>query len=149
MSRSFDEHGNHIGLYKPHKGKEGIIGKQNKPKRKMKPLLGDKKENYGKYTFADSNDVPHSIKTKSMKLEVKNANRASKKRERFNVKQEIAKQIANIEDYYVWIIDTTKMVIIETTADVPFGGRLISIEASHEKAVKVAEAAAKEYLYSF
>ena len=65
------------------------MGKEFKQNRKMKPLLGDKKENYGKYTYADGADVPHSLKTKSLKLELKNANRSQKKRERFKAKEEI------------------------------------------------------------
>jgi hypothetical protein len=90
MSRTENEHRNSIGLCKPHKGKSGIIGKKwNRTPRKMKPLLGDKKENYGKYTYADYADVPICYKTKSLKLELKNANRSIKKRERQLVKREI------------------------------------------------------------
>jgi hypothetical protein len=148
MSNSFDENRKDIGLYKPHKGKQGIVGKEFKQNRKMKPLIGDKKENYGKYTYADGADVPYSLKTKSLKLELKNANRSQKKRERFKAKEEIKQQIQSVE-FYIWAIEVNKTIIIEEKPDVPFGGRLISIENDYDKAKKAAETIAKEIDYKY
>lgn len=87
---------NRIGLSKPNKGKSGIIGKSIKTKRKMKPMLGDKTYNYCKLTYDDSGDVPYSLKTKSLKLELKNANRSVKKRERRMAKELIKNELIEI-----------------------------------------------------
>ena len=95
MSRTINECRNAVGMYKPHKGKDGIIGqKWNRTgvKRKMKPYVNDKRK-YGKLTFADGNDVPHCYKTKAMKLELDNANRSFKKGVRQESKKEIKKLV--------------------------------------------------------
>lgn len=89
---------NCIGLYKANRGKNGIIGKEWKTKRQMKPLLAGKRRNYCKYTYVDSSDVSHCYKTKAMKLELKNANRAIKKADRHKAKLEIQKSINHLNN---------------------------------------------------
>ncbi len=94
MSRTKNQNRVFIGLYKPSKGKIGIIGKNiHTEARKMKPMLGGKRRNYGKFKYSDGDDVPISYKTKALKLELKNANRSVKKAERQKSKIEISLQI--------------------------------------------------------
>lgn len=97
MSETYNEHRNVVCLHRPHKGKYGIVGKKvRRTKRKLKPLLAGKRSNYDKLTYSDGLDVPFCYKTKSMKLELKNANRSVKKSDRQKSKIDIKKQLQNL-----------------------------------------------------
>lgn len=98
MSRSKNQNRQSVGLYKVTKGKSGIISKKwNSQRRKMKPLVGKNRRGYGKWVYADGNDVPHSLKTKAMKLELRNANRSVKKSSRQLAKKQINNDLLDSE----------------------------------------------------
>jgi hypothetical protein len=96
MSRTTHENHNRILLLKPHKGKRGIVGtKFLFSKRKMKPMLGGDRYNYGKLVCDTGVEVPYCYRTKTLKLELKNANRSAKKKERQKSKSEIRSILEN------------------------------------------------------
>jgi len=104
MSRTINEKKKFIGLYKPHKGKQGIIDKKWVKKRKMKPMLADNRRNYGKLTYLDSMDIPYSLRTKAMKLEIKNANRSIQKADRRKAKISIKKELQSFRNKQTLIV---------------------------------------------
>ena len=70
-------------------GKDYIGKRKALTKRKMKPYVGKNKEG-GKYYYDDDrDDLPSSVKRKSLKEEIANANRSMKKAARQEGKNEI------------------------------------------------------------